>query len=768
MSRKNKLALSGFILVLAAGLAGCGRSAQSYVKLGDDYYQKSKYDDASINYRKALQKDARSGDAYFGLGRALMKQGNANEAYTNLTRAEQLLPSRDDVKVELGDFALGVYLFDPQHPQKLYDNVSRISGDLLAKNPRSFDGLRFAGDIALSDRKFAEAANDMEKANAVRPMEPTVVGPWVEALFQTGQPERAEKLALALIDRHKDFGPIYDVLYNRYMAANRVADAEKLLNTKVANNPGNKVDVLQLARHYAGLQKSAEWTATLKKLLDDPKAFPTAHADVGDLYASRKEWDQALEQYNEGMRAHPEDKNSYQKRIVNVLLSQQKRAEALALLDQMVQADPKDLTSRALRADLWLQSGDSAQLDKAISEFSAVVKERPRDEGLVFTLGRAYLAKKDLNSAHTQFLEAAKLDTRAVPPRVYLAEVALRRQDNPEALRYSDEALAIDPKFGLARLWHASSLIGLGNYAQAERELDSLAKDYPNWEDVQLRMALLRMDQKRYKEATEIFTRLNRPEAGDVRVTEGLAEVAAAQNQLDSAISSLQRELQKSPGSVQLHTLLASLAARGHKADLAIEENQWLLNRDSKNASAYQHLAEAYHMKGDDRQAIDAAQKASDLAKSDPNVLQSAAYIKLVCGRTDEAVGDYRRLLTLEPNEPSALNNLAFLLADRGRDLDEAMTLAVRAANKDPKNPDFKDTLAWVYVKKNLNDTAIEVLKNLTNQNPSEAGYHYHLGIAYLQKGDKQNAKSELGKALAQKPSSDIADKIKEAMAKIG
>jgi tetratricopeptide (TPR) repeat protein len=768
MSTRNNSTLLLLTLASTIVAVSCGRSAQSYVERGNEYYQQGKYDDASINYRKAVQKNPGYGEAYFRLGRAAAKQGDGREAYLSLIRAEQLLPGREDVKTEMADFALAAYLLDPQHPQRLYDDVTRISRDLLAKNPRSFDGLRYTGAIALSDRKYAEAADAMERANSIRPMDPHVVGPWVEALFQSNQADRAEKMALALIEQHKDFGPIYDVLYDRYMANKRVADAEKLLISKVNNNPGDKDALLQLARHYSVLQRTADWTATLNKLLDNPKAFPDARADVGDFYASLKNWDEAMKQYNEGIRTHPDKKSFYQKKIVNVLLAQQERTEALEMLDKMVQADPKDSGIRAMRAVMLLDYGNPAQLDTVISDLEALTKQLPRDQGLAYNLGRAYLAKGDLNAARSQFLESLKRNNRYIPPRIFLAGVGQRQNNYAETLRYANEVLAMDANNEAGRFWHVVGLIGLGNYNQADQEIGRLIQQSPDSEDVQLQLGILRIGQKKYKEADAIFSRLYRPGSGDVRALAGLTIASAAQNQFDSAITDLQRELQKSPGSARLHSMLASVAALGGKADLAIQENQWLLKGDPKNVDAYLGLADAYRQKGDNTAAVATARKAAELAPKDAKVLESTAYLMLVSGRKSEALGDYRRLLLMDPNESTTLNNLAFLLADEGHDLDEAMSLAGRATQKSPDNPGFKDTLAWVYVKKNMNDSAIQVLNNLVQKYPKEASFHYHLGIAFLQKGDKQKAKAELGVALTQNPSSDIADKIKEALGKIG
>jgi Flp pilus assembly protein TadD len=114
-----------------------------------------------------------------------------------------------------------------------------------------------------------------------------------------------------------------------------------------------------------------------------------------------------------------------------------------------------------------------------------------------------------------------------------------------------------------------------------------------------------------------------------------------------------------------------------------------------------------------------------------------------------------------------ALNNLAYILAEEGRDLDQALTYAQRAKQRLPENADVADTLGWVYIKKNLSDNAIEIFRNLTRQNPQNPTFRYHLALAYVQKGDKGQARRELDTALRSKPEKPVEDKIRELMGRI-
>ncbi len=66
------------LLLLALGLAGCSDSEAGKKRLletGNKYFDSGKSKEASIIYRKVLQKDQRYGEAYYRLGLSELKQG---------------------------------------------------------------------------------------------------------------------------------------------------------------------------------------------------------------------------------------------------------------------------------------------------------------------------------------------------------------------------------------------------------------------------------------------------------------------------------------------------------------------------------------------------------------------------------------------------------------------------------------------------------------------------------------------------------------------
>jgi predicted Zn-dependent protease len=77
-------------------------------------------------------------------------------------------------------------------------------------------------------------------------------------------------------------------------------------------------------------------------------------------------------------------------------------------------------------------------------------------------------------------------------------------------------------------------------------------------------------------------------------------------------------------------------------------------------------------------------------------------------------------------------------------------------------------TLGWIYIKKNLSDSAINIYKDLIRREPQRSTFHYHMGMALFQKGDRTQAKQALLTALRNKPAKEEEAKIRELLGRIG
>ncbi|MES1262448.1 MAG: hypothetical protein ABUS49_11995, partial [Acidobacteriota bacterium] len=96
--------------------------------------------------------------------------------------------------------------------------------------------------------------------------------------------------------------------------------------------------------------------------------------------------------------------------------------------------------------------------------------------------------------------------------------------------------------------------------------------------------------------------------------------------------------------------------------------------------------------------------------------------------------------------------NLAFLIADTGGDLYEALRFARRASTLSPRTPAIMDTEAWVALKQGFVDDALGTLLRVVGQEPANIEYRRHLSAAITQRAVRSTASDELVKALNRPP----------------
>ena len=755
---------AGLCIALLA-ITACGTKT-GYVEKGNALFQSGKYQDAALNYRKAIQKDSKYGEAYYRLGLTQVQEGNASEAYNSLFRASQLLPDDIEVQEKFASFCLDYYLKDSKRPQNLYQQIQESAGELLAKNPKSFEGLRLKGTLAHEDRKPDEAIAYFRKALDVQPWNPAVTTLLVQTLLETGHYPEAEKTGLELVSRSKTYGPIYDVLYTFYFNANRTGDAENIARLKVKNNPKRESYVIQLAGHYERVQKKAEMQATLKKLLDDPTDFPDAQLRIGDFFLAEKNYPEAIRYYEAAQQTNPKDKVGLEKRALVAMLVASKYDDATRLVNQILQQDPNDEIALRMRADLLINTRKPENGAAAIQILQGLLNRHPNepDPALRLNLGRAYQLKGDLAAARAEFEEALRQRKDFAAAQYELARLYLQRRQPSDALQAANAAVALHPNDRRALLLQAWSLASTGDTSKARGILEQLVKEQPKDHEARLQLGLVSLQQGKYHEAADILEDLRGN--GDPNVITSLATAYVGMHEFDKAREVLSEALKQSPGSLILREELAETTALAGDYGLATADFQQLIAQDPKSARLQYRLAEVYQAQRDQKSALLYFQKAHQLAPDDVPPALALADSFTQAGRYDEAKTLYLDTVKTHPDNLPALNNAAFFLCDHG-DLDEAEKLAERALAKAPGQPGFSDTLGYVYLKKGQRDTAIRTFSDLVRRYPAYPIFHDHLALALYQNGDHAGAKKELQRALASHPGTSLEPSIKALLGRI-
>ena len=115
-------------------------------------------------------------------------------------------------------------------------------------------------------------------------------------------------------------------------------------------------------------------------------------------------------------------------------------------------------------------------------------------------------------------------------------------------------------------------------------------------------------------------------------------------------------------------------------------------------------------------------------------------------GDLDGATQLYETLVEVAPGDVLLVNNLAVLYQIKGNP--KAMELAEKAYELAPKAAPIKDTYGWILFEAGQFDRALVLLREAAAAMPDNAEVQYHLAAALVAKGQADEARALLKKAL--------------------
>jgi tetratricopeptide (TPR) repeat protein len=711
---------------------------------GNKFFERGKFKEATLMYRRALQFDARYADAYYRLGLAYLKLSSYPSAAAAFRRVVQLDPNNDDACVRLGDLYVraGVRQWNNYARNQIIDGLRPLVERLLRKNPKSFDGLRLAGYLARVEGDRNAATQKFRAANDVQPWDPETVLALVENLIADGGTGEIEQFGRGLMERHKDFTPIYAALYVHYIQTSQFDRAEEISRKRIANMPGDGGARIQLALFYYMRDRTGDMLAVLEGTRSD--RLPGASGLIGEFYMRIGDLHRAIEAYREGAMLDPKRKAAYEQRAIEALAAQGRFSEATEAAERLHLADSGNLEAAALR--LILRSRAHPQdVGKTITELESFAMRDQANPVIHYYLGRACRdagGKENLEKARTHFEISAGLRPDFTRARIALAQVHLLRHADESAVQIADDVLRIEPGNLEARLIRATALKNLHLTRQARQDLLTTLEMHSESNDARFQLAKLDFSEKRYDDAEAGFMALAR--TGDPRGLAGVAESKAARGQIREGIGLLQEECAKAAAPDESRLVLASLLFRTGRFAEARDLLERLVQKNPSSTDLYLHLGDMRVRLGDAPGALAAFRKARDLNPGDAAAAFGFARALDSTGQKQQAANAYEEVLKIDPNNPRALNNLAYLKADLGVDLDRALTMAQRAADGMPGHPGCLDTLAMVYIKRGLADEAIRIFQGLLKNDPENPSFHLHLAMALYSARQRNQARAEL------------------------
>ena len=781
------------LLAVASSLSGCANPAKAkadHVANGEKYLGDSKFQEASLEFRNAIQIDDKLAAAHWGLARAYEGLERFPEMIDELRKTITLDKENLDARLKLGNY----YLAGSRNRAEIIAESERLAKEVLEKDPKNIEGHILMGGVFFAQQQKDKA---FEELNHAIQLDTSRVESYLSlAKFHIAarEPEKAEELFKRAISINAN-SPLVHAEYGKFLTQqNRQPEAEAELRKAVEVGPNDRNARFLLASYYLVNRQFDKAEEAYKALAALPTQKPEGQAILADFYSAIGRTDEAVKIYQDLVSKTP-DFLQGRYRLAEILLTKGDEKGATAQIDEAFKKDPHDRQALLLRARMKAQRGQPEDLKASIEDLKDVLRQEPNSRaGLYFMaqanynlglIDQARAFASDLEKNYPDYLPAKLMQLQLTmaggKPGDYTAAISLAtdllarldktapdRENSPQILAEIREK---------SLLTRGTAQLQLRNIPAARKDYE-LAKGIVEKDPVvHNSLALVSLAENKEEDAISSFENALNADATNFDALNGLITLYARNNQVDKAHGRIDQALSAYPNMASLHYLKAQVYGYERNGQMVEAELNKALELDQNYLPAYSALAALYIQSQQEDRAIAQYQKIISLRPENSTPYVLIGMLEDQRKNYDVAADNYRKALEKDPNSVIAANNLAWLYATTGKgNLDEAVRLAQGAVQKNPNVAGFVDTLGWVYYKKNLHAAAIEQLRKAVSLNETQsraanaapsAAYHYHLGMALKDKGDKDEARRELQAAikLSEKaPFADVED-AKKALA---
>jgi tetratricopeptide (TPR) repeat protein len=794
----RRATVSVLCLFFAVAGSACSSKEEKFAKhlaRAEDQLAAGNDKEALIELRSALQEDPKSAEASWRIAELLRQQSKAGDALFFYRETHRLDPSRNDAKLMEASLLYGEDI----------DAAEKLIRDVLEAEPANAAAHLRMSELALVrtnvDEALAQAMTATQLDSTIglyqqqlgivhraRIREKRLRGEAVEdALHQSaleafqkadgidgpywayeleiarvyaGWPghqseakaayRKAVETAVASGDKNADLAALGEA----QEFATSIQDSELqrwTLETTTKSRPEQIAAWVELAR-LEGLAPSGSPDAVYQRMIEQNAKSVEARVAYANWLVSKGQQDEAVEHLRQAVDGAT-DPPAMLGAVANLQLRLGRFDDAHATIDKMRATSPTHPRTTLAMAQLAIVEGHIADAVKLLREDTSAAQNPEAQRMLAF----CEMAQQNLPAATQAINRAVELSPSFDPSIMRLrAQIQHLSKDFTAAIdtywQLSRRNVALD---GIEKLRWVQSLYESAHRPAGKTRLEAMLKEPDAPVEAALEYAYREGDTDPAKAAEVLEAALART-PGDARLVDYLTGLDVRAGRAPQALERLNKALAAGPVTAQL------LVARGR---LLASLKRWSdaevdLRATFEAAPNYQGvselLVEVYRAQGKVDQALASLEKAdqSNALGSSQRLLLGRLYLQK--GDLAQARSTYERVLAADPENGSAKNDLAYVLAVNKQELERALTLAQEAQRAQPDVPSITDTLGFVYLQKGLHDPAIQQLRYAIElaraQRRDRPDFHHHLALALAAAGRTDEAKAELDQALALDP----------------
>jgi len=691
-------------------------------------YGKRDMDAAMVAYRDALQVNPSYLEGQAAVVQLLLLQGKTEAAAEALQRLAKAAPGKPQTLYlqAMLAYAKNDLKAAQEHAQKL-----------VSLTPENFRALELAGMTELRLGANVQAEALLAKALQLEAGLPMARRGLVTAYVRQGRLDKAMSALPVDVERNDRDPGMMALAGQVYMLHGDVERAQRYFARASNLDPKDPAKRTSLA---VSRLASGQGDAALGELQSIAASDDGVVADMALINAllQERKVDQALKAIDALEKKRPADVMPVFLRG-RALLLKRDAVGARKAMERVLEIDPNYFPAVGVLA--VLDNADKRP-DDARARLEAAIKRQPGNV-------QAHLALVELRQANgadkTELATLLRKVVEAAPssplPRLLLAEHHLRHSEPKDALVVAQQAVSALPDNVqlLDVLGRAQSANGEHNQAQAS--FNRMAALQPQSSLPFLRMASANLIAGDRDAASQNLRKALEIEPKSLEAQQGQVSLAMAAQKPGDALA-ISRAVQKQRPKEQVGYMLeGEIHAAGKAWDKAADA----FRAGLKQVASPELAVRLHDVLLSAAKKPEADRWAAEWLRTQPKDAAFPFYLgnrALTLNELPESLRQFERVVAIQPDNAAALNNLAWLKGQLGRD--GALADAERANALAPNQPAFMDTWAMLLSAANQHERALEMQKKVVQLQPQVLEFKLNLAKIQIKAGNKDAARALL------------------------
>nr|WP_319393052.1 tetratricopeptide repeat protein [uncultured Desulfobacter sp.] len=753
--------------------AGCSSEndaqVDGYIKNARQFIAQKKPQTAIIEYRNAISIAPNNDVALFELAEAYVLTRQINAAVRYYKLAAKANPRNILPLLRLAQIFM--------QTGQLLEAREHISKALEIK-PTSIEALHLLAGVQIKERDTDSAVETLNKALSLDNGNVKTYVSLAQLHLKNNDPVKAEQVYLAAISHDSASRAAYMGLVRLYGLQKKWDKAEDLLK-KVVETQGNTLrKYTDIANFYQGQKKFdlAEEYFQKAVLFDEERVEPLIN--LAEFYARQQLSDKAIETMESALAKQPKSPlilsglsqiylrfnrvEEAEKAVVKALeinsenegvLLQQGRVlmarnnfkEALNRFDQVISMNRLNAKAYYYRAACISQRGATDRPEQEIFRAAAGMLNKPEEF--------------EIDQIKGNLLAAITVDPSLLDARIKLLEIYILEKNLTKAKEQMQEISKLSaPNIRIMTLLSGIHLLE-GDTQGAQQILENIIKNRPGYSPAYIRLGMLCSSLGKPDKALDYLKKAFDMKPDQVGIVTMMVNIYMGRGENDQALKLADNYAQRlfPEKKAFFNNLKGEIYLASRQPETAVGFFEKATRQEPRFIQPRMHMANLMTSQKKLNEALEQYKQIESVNPAHLPTLISMGVIYDTLGNVNKAEEYYRKVLELNPKHADAANNLAFILSERKKTVDEAFDYASIAREEDPKNPNVLDTMGWVFYQKGNYLNALSELEESLRIKPESALACFHYGMALYRTQEFEKARQYFKKAL------DIDPKFKDA-----